>query len=75
MNSILTDNVTVRNGKLYFGEKDVTELAQKYGTPLYIMDEQRIRRNCREYKQARRILFKRRNGGIRQQGGKLQKNL
>ncbi len=52
MNSILTDNVTVRNGKLYFGEKDVTELAQKYGTPLYIMDEQRIRRNCREYKQA-----------------------
>lgn len=52
MNSILTDNVTERRGRVYFGEKDVTVLAEKYSTPLYIMDEQRIRQNCREYKQA-----------------------
>lgn len=49
MNTILTDNVTIRGGELYFGEHSCCELAKKYGTPLYIMDEARIRRNCREY--------------------------
>ncbi len=49
MKTILTDNVTVRGGELYFGEHSCVALAKKYSTPLYIMDEERIRRNCREY--------------------------
>lgn len=52
MNTVLTDNVTIKDGRLYFGKKCAEELAAKYGTPLYVMDEDRIRRNCREYKNA-----------------------
>ena len=37
------------NGNLSIGGCDVTELANKYGTPLYIMDENRIRHNMRVY--------------------------
>ncbi len=49
MKTVLTDNVTVRDGELYFGEHSCCELAKKYGTPLYLMDSGRIRRSCREY--------------------------
>ena len=31
---------------------DTVSLAEKYGTPLMVMDEERIRRNCRIYKEA-----------------------
>ncbi len=57
MNTILTDNVTIRGGELYFGEHSCCKLAKKYGTPLYIMDEARIRRNCREYVSAIKEAF------------------
>lgn len=36
-------------GHLEIGGCDVTELKADYGTPLYIMDEQLVRRRCREY--------------------------
>lgn len=39
-------------GVLTFAEYDVTKLAKQYGTPLYLMDEERIRANCRMYLQA-----------------------
>ena len=32
-----------------FAGHDVTDLADRYGTPLYLMDEARIRENCRRY--------------------------
>lgn len=35
---------------LTVGGIDTVELAQKYGTPLYVMDENLIRENCRLYK-------------------------
>ncbi|MDR0406445.1 MAG: diaminopimelate decarboxylase [Clostridiales bacterium] len=37
---------------LTIGGADVAELAAQYGTPLYIMDEDKIRENCRVYKTA-----------------------
>ena len=40
------------NGNLSIGGADVTELAKEYGTPLYIMDEENIRKNCRIYADA-----------------------
>lgn len=52
MKSILSTNVTIRNNELYFGKHSCCELARKYGTPLYLMDEARIRKNCREYVKA-----------------------
>lgn len=37
------------NDNIEIGGCDVAELARKYGTPAYIMDENCIRENCREY--------------------------
>ncbi|CAM3567585.1 diaminopimelate decarboxylase [Marinicrinis lubricantis] len=39
-------------GHLTIGGCDATELAQQFGTPLYVMDEALIRQRCREYMEA-----------------------
>lgn len=39
-------------GRLTIGGCDTVELAKEYGTPLYVMDENTIRKNCRLYKQS-----------------------
>jgi diaminopimelate decarboxylase len=39
-------------GALTIGGVSVQYLAEKYGTPLYVMDEDQIRGNCREFMQA-----------------------
>ena len=60
MSELLTDNLSIKDGELYFGDgKGVStkELARKYGTPLYVMDENRIRRNCAKYREALREFF------------------
>ena len=50
---MLSSNITVgSNGHLYFGGQDTVALAEQYGTPLYVMDEVRIRDNMRMYIQA-----------------------
>jgi diaminopimelate decarboxylase len=36
---------------------DVTGLAEKYGTPLYLVDEDRVRQNCKLYKDAMARVF------------------
>ena len=46
---ILHSNVTVENGHLFFAGMDTVELAKKYGTPLMLIDENKIRERCREY--------------------------
>lgn len=38
-------------GNLAIGGCDAIELARDFGTPLYVMDEQLIRDNCREFKE------------------------
>ncbi len=40
------------NGHLEIGGCDTVELAKKFGTPLYVMDEALIRRRCREFVEA-----------------------
>lgn len=40
------------NKNLEIGGCDVVELAEKYGTPLYVLDEHTIRSICRDYKEA-----------------------
>lgn len=37
---------------LVIGEHDTVELAKEFGTPLYVLDEDLIRKNCRLYKEA-----------------------
>ena len=39
-------------GHLTLGGADTVELAESFGTPLYVMDENDIRNNCREFKNA-----------------------
>ena len=48
----LCANLGRRDGRLLFAGQDTVELARQYGTPLYLMDEDRIRYNCRLYTQA-----------------------
>lgn len=49
---LVSENLSVKNNHLMIGKHDTVELAKKYGTPLYVMDEELIRKNCRTYKQA-----------------------
>lgn len=49
---MICSNITIENGILHFAGQDTTELAKKFGTPLYLMDEDKIREKCRIYKQA-----------------------
>ena len=39
-------------GRLQVGGCVLSELAQRYGTPLYVLDEQSLRQACRAYKEA-----------------------
>ena len=36
-------------GHLTIGGTDAVDLAKEYGTPLYVMDEDLIRENCRSF--------------------------
>ncbi len=48
---MLYDNLTIgENGHLFFAGLDTVELGKKFGTPLYLIDEEKIRENCRMYK-------------------------
>ena len=50
---ILYDNFRINSrGNLEIGGCDAAGLAEKYGTPLYVMDENKLRENCRAYKNA-----------------------
>lgn len=50
---MLSKNITVgSDGNLEFAGYNTVELAKKYGTPLYLMDENLIRERMRTYKEA-----------------------
>jgi len=45
-------HLTVEKGHLYIGGVDTVELAERFGTPLYVTDENRLRENFQCYRQA-----------------------
>ena len=48
---MISESVGVnQNGNLTVGGADCVELAKTYGTPLYVFDENLIRKTCREFK-------------------------
>ena len=50
---LLTDNLSINEkNHLVIGKSDTVYLAKKYGTPLYVLDEDLVRENCRTYKGA-----------------------
>ena len=45
---MLHDNLSVNErGELTFAGVSAVDMAKKYGTPLYLLDEERIRSRCR----------------------------
>ncbi|MBE6589625.1 MAG: diaminopimelate decarboxylase [Ruminococcaceae bacterium] len=55
---MICNNLSINEaGHLTLGGQDTVELARRYGTPLYLMDEDRIRERCRMYKKAMREAF------------------
>ena len=50
---MICNNLSVNaEGHLCLGGQDTVALAKQYGTPLYLLDEDRIRERCRTYKKA-----------------------
>ncbi len=45
------------DGVLTFAGRNAEKLAEKYGTPLYLMDEEKIRENCKTYVNAMKKYF------------------
>ena len=55
---MICSNLSVnQKGHLCLADMDTVDLAKKYGTPLYLMDEERIRERCRTYITAMRDAF------------------
>ncbi len=55
---MLCDNISVNEkNHLTFAGFDTLDLSAKYGTPMYLMDEDKIREHIREYKSAMLELF------------------
>lgn len=49
----VSENLSINEkNHLVIGKSDTVELAEKYGTPLYVLDDDLFRKNCRIYKQA-----------------------
>lgn len=59
MNNIkdICPSLEIKGSDAYFAGVNISSLAEKYGTPLYLMDEDRIRQNCRRYISAVRKSF------------------
>ena len=58
MSEFICENISVNSaGHLCFAGQDTAALAGQYGTPLYLMDEDRLRRNMRVYTEAFRAHF------------------
>lgn len=50
---MISENLSVNEkNHLVIGKNDAVELAEKFGTPLYVLDEELVRKNCRTYKNA-----------------------
>ena len=50
---MIANNIGINEkGHLTFAGQDTVALAEKYGTPLYLMDENKIRQHVRTYKNA-----------------------
>lgn len=50
----LPSHLSIRNGHLFIGQHDTVELAEEYGTPCFVSDEERIKQNFLSYNSALR---------------------
>ncbi len=54
---MICKNLSAAEGRLLFAEQDAAALLRQYGSPLYLMDEDRIRENCKTYYNAMKEAF------------------
>lgn len=55
---MICNNLSVSSdGILHFAGQDVTALLREYGSPLYLLDADRVRENCRTYLRAMKEAF------------------
>ena len=52
MKEMICENLKSEGGFLRFADRDLAVLAERFGTPLYLMDADRIRERCRMYMKA-----------------------
>ena len=57
MSELLHENLGISGDNLTFAGYDTVELAKKYGTPLMLLDENKIRNTMRTYKSAMKKYF------------------
>ena len=50
--SRIDDCLTTRDGRLFIEECDTVELAERFGTPLFVLSETQLRANVRRFKRA-----------------------
>ena len=48
----LDDCISIRNGHLYIDDLDTVELADRFGTPLFVLSETQLRENVRRFRAA-----------------------
>ena len=56
-NDLICENLTAVDGVLHFAGQNTADLAAQYGTPLYLMDENRIRSQVGVYRDTLRECF------------------
>ena len=57
MFNMICSNLIIKNDTLFFAGHSTKDLAEKYGSPIYVMDEQKIRENCRKYVNGMKTYF------------------
>ncbi len=52
MTKSLSRSLSIRNGRLFIEDCDVAELAERFGTPLFLVSERHLIENLHEYQEA-----------------------
>ena len=52
MTETLSRSLSIRDGRLFIEECDVAELAERFGTPLFVVSENHLVENLRDYEEA-----------------------
>ncbi len=50
--SVIDDCLSTRDGHLFIDDCDTVDLVEKYGSPIFVVSEEQLRRNVRRYKEA-----------------------
>ncbi|RMD82299.1 MAG: hypothetical protein D6815_09535 [Candidatus Dadabacteria bacterium] len=52
MSTRIDDCLSIREGRLFIEERDTVELTREFGSPLFVLSEDQLRRNARRFREA-----------------------